>query len=78
MPPARTFRSTNGQAVIIPAEIAYADERIEPMIARHGDVITMVPVRNSLKGAVAALRSMPKPESVERREPIEVPFRRSE
>jgi antitoxin VapB len=38
-------------------------------------VITIFPVRKSLKDAVAALRAMPKPPDVETYEPIELPER---
>jgi antitoxin VapB len=71
----RAFKSGNSQAVRIPADLAYAETDVELEIARHGDVITIVPVRDRLSDAVAALRRMPKPPSVEKREPIEVPLR---
>jgi antitoxin VapB len=76
MPRTRIFKSGNSQAVRIPAELAYTDMGIDLEITRHGDVITICPVRNSLKRAVATLRSMPIPPRVEEREPIEVPERR--
>jgi hypothetical protein len=38
--------------------------------------VTIFPVRPSLKDAVEALRAMPKPSSVEKREPIELPTRK--
>lgn len=71
----RLIRSGNGQAVRIPAELAYADTNVELTITRHGDVITIFPNRQDLKAAVQTLRSMPKPSSVERCEPIEMPDR---
>jgi antitoxin VapB len=71
----RVFRSGNSQAVRIPAELAYADLNIDLEITRHGDVITIFPACTSLKEVVAALRRMPKPPCVEKREPIEVPVR---
>ena len=58
----------------IPAELAYDDLSIDLRITRLGDVITIYPARESLKDAVAKLRSLPKP-VVETREPIEVPER---
>ena len=62
----RAFKSGNSQAVRIPAEIAYADTSAELEITRSGDVIMITPVRQgSLREAVAILRSMPKPETVE-------------
>jgi antitoxin VapB len=75
MPLTRVFKSGNSQAVRIPAELAYDDLSLELRITRMGDVITIVPVRYSLKDAVAALRSLPKPPEVEVREPIEMPER---
>jgi len=76
MPRTRVFKSGNSQAVRIPAELAYVDTDIDLEITRLGDVITIVPARNSLKDAVSALRRMPKPLRVEKRQPIEVPLRR--
>jgi len=76
MPRTRVFKSGNSQAVRIPAELAYADTDIDLRITRLGDVITIFPARNSLKEAVAALRRMPKPARVEKRQPIGIPLRR--
>ena len=75
MPRTRVFKSGNSQAVRIPAELAYAETDIDLEITRLGDVITIFPARNSLKEGVAALRSMPKPARVEKRQPIDVPLR---
>ena len=75
MPRTRVFKSGNSQAVRIPAEIAYEDLDVELEITRLGDVITIAPVRKSMKEVVATLRRMPKPPEVEKREPIEVPDR---
>jgi antitoxin VapB len=74
----KAFRSGNSQAVRIPAELAYSPADVELEICRHGDVITMFPVRRSLEEAVEKLLAMPKPARVERRRPIEVPFRKGE
>jgi antitoxin VapB len=71
----RVFKSGNSQAVRIPAELAYADTDIDLEITRLGEVITIFPARKSLIDAIAALRRMPKPSAVEKREPIEVPLR---
>lgn len=76
MPRTRAFKSDNSQAVRIPSELAYADTDIDLEITRLGDVITIFPARDSLKDAVAALRRMPKPMRVEKRQPIDVPLRR--
>jgi antitoxin VapB len=75
MPRTQLFKSGRGQAVLIPAELAYADVNVELEIIRHGDVITIFPARKRLKHAVAALQGIPKPARVEQREPIEVPER---
>jgi antitoxin VapB len=72
----RVFKSGNSQAVRIPAEIAYDDTDIDLEITRLGDVITIMPARKSLRDSIAALRNMPKPASVEKREPIDVPLRK--
>ena len=72
----RAFKSGNSQAVRIPAELAYADTNIDLEITRVGDIITIFPARNSLRDVVAALRGMPKPSGVEKRQPIDVPLRR--
>ncbi len=76
MPRTRAFKSGNSQAIRIPAEFAYADMNVDLEITRMGDVVTIFPVRPSLKDAVIALRAMPKPTSVEKREPIELPTRK--
>jgi antitoxin VapB len=75
MPLTRAFKSGNSQAVRIPAELAYEDTAADLTITRMGDVIVIAPVRASLKDAIAKLRAMPKPPSVEIREPIEMPER---
>ena len=75
MPLTRLFKSGNSQAVRIPADIAYADTNMELEITRMGDVITIFPARRSLKDAVAALRAMHKPPTVEERDPIDMPDR---
>lgn len=71
----RVFKSGNSQAVRIPAEYAYADTDLDLTITRLGDVITIFPARQNLKDAVAALRTTPKPSTVEKHEPIEMPDR---
>lgn len=76
MPKTRAFKSGNSQAVRIPAELAYADTEVDLEITRLGDVITIFPARNTMSDVVAALRRMPKPRNVEKRQPIEVPVRR--
>ena len=75
MPLTRAFKSGNSQAVRIPAELAYSDISADLTIERHGDVIVIAPARPSLKEMVATLRAMPKPRTIEIREPIELPDR---
>ena len=76
MPRTRAFKSGNSQAVRIPAELAYADTDVDLEITRLGDVITIFPTRAKMSDVVAALRRMPKPRHVEKRQPIQVPLRR--
>ena len=71
----RAFKSGNSQAVRIPAEIAYADTNVDLEISRLGDVITIYPAADSLKDVIAELKRLPKPSTIEQREPIEVPLR---
>jgi antitoxin VapB len=72
----RLFKTRDGQAVRIPAELAYADTDIDLEITRLGDVIMLFPARSSLSAVIASLREMPKPRRVEKRHPIEVSVRR--
>jgi antitoxin VapB len=72
----RPFRSGNSQAIRIPAEMAYSDANLELEVTRLGDVITIYPVRNTLKHTIETLREMPKPKRPERRVPIKVPLRK--
>jgi antitoxin VapB len=76
MPKTRAFKSGNSQAIRIPAELAYGDTDIDLEITRLGDVITIFPARKNMSDVVDALRRMPKPRLVEKRQPIEVPIRR--
>ncbi|HXC56080.1 MAG TPA: AbrB/MazE/SpoVT family DNA-binding domain-containing protein [Rhizomicrobium sp.] len=61
----RIFKSGNSQAVRIPAGIAFADDNAEVEITRSGNRIIIEPPRGSLREAVAILRSMPKPQTVQ-------------
>jgi antitoxin VapB len=69
------FKFGNDQAVMIPADIAYTDTNIELEITRIGDVIMIFPMGRSLKDAVTSLRALPKPLTVEERDPIDMPAR---
>ena len=72
----KVFKSGNSQAVRIPAEMAYADNT-EVTISRSGEVITIYPKRTtgSMAEMIAALRALPTPSEIEKREPIEIPDR---
>jgi len=76
VPRTRLFKSGNSQAVLIPAELAYADTNIDLEISRLGDMITIYPARTSMSDVVAALRCMPKPPRAEKRRPIGLSARR--
>jgi antitoxin VapB len=71
----RAFKSSNGYAVLIPADMAYDDMNIELEVIRSGDVITIYPAHGSLKEGIEILRNMPKPTEVELLERTEVPER---
>jgi antitoxin VapB len=75
MPLTRAFKSGNSQAVRIPAELAYEDTNVDLTITRLGDIIVIAPARATMKEMIAKLRAMPKPPSIEIREPIEMPDR---
>ncbi|MBN8511000.1 MAG: AbrB/MazE/SpoVT family DNA-binding domain-containing protein [Burkholderiales bacterium] len=53
----KVFRSGNSQAVRIPREFQFETAEVE--IERRGDEIVLRPPRRSLRGAFAALASMP-------------------
>jgi len=72
----RVFNSDDGQAMLIPAELAYVDTDIDLEISRLGDIITIYPALGNMSDVVAALRRMPKPPRVEKRRSIDVPGRR--
>lgn len=71
----RAFRSGNSQAIRIPADIAYADVSADLEISRHGDVLVIRPAREGFVEAMAELRLLPKPPSIERRDHVDLPER---
>jgi antitoxin VapB len=75
MPLTYLFKSGNDQAVVIPADIAFTDMNTDLEITRIDDVIMIFPACRSLKDAVTALRALPKPPTVEKRDPIDMPVR---
>ncbi len=70
----KTFRSGNSQAVRLPREIAY-DDGVELTITRSGDVLTIQPKRPSIAEMLAKLDALPKPPSIEERDPDIFPDR---
>lgn len=71
----KVFRSGNSEAVRLPKEVAYGAD-IDVTVSRTGDVITIMPKRRlSVAELIERLRSLPKPDYVEEREPFEAPDR---
>jgi len=76
----KTFKSGNSIAVRLPKEVAFAPD-IRVTIERNGDVLTIRPAidateeKRKLLELIAELESLPKPDYVEKREPIEFPER---
>lgn len=71
----RTFRSGNSVAVRLPRELGFSED-VEVQIAKEGDrlVIRRKP-KMTMKELVEELRRLPKPATVQEREPIEWPHR---
>lgn len=76
----KTFKSGNSVALRLPKEIGFAPG-MEVVIERSGDVLTIRPAidpaeeKRKLAEFIAALRALPKPPEVQKREPIEFPDR---
>lgn len=75
MPLTRLIKSGNCQTFSAPANLAYAVTRIELETKRLADEVSVFASRGSLKDAVASLRAMPKPPTVDERDTIEMPDR---
>jgi antitoxin VapB len=76
----KTFRSGNSIALRLPKALAIGpDERM--VIEQNGDVLTVRRLKDPaeekrrLLELVEALRALPRPDEVEKREPIEFPDR---
>ena len=76
----RTFKSGNSVALRLPKGLAIGpDEKM--LIEQNGDVLTVRRLKDpaeekrKLLELVEALRALPRPQEVERREPIEFPDR---
>ncbi|MBX3484822.1 antitoxin [Phenylobacterium sp.] len=70
----KVFRSGNSEAIRMPKEVAFGAD-IEVTITRQGDVVTISPLRPSLKEMVRRLRELPKPAEVQKRDRIVFPKR---
>lgn len=72
----KTFRSGNSDAVRLPREVSLGPD-IEVEIVRSGDVLTIRPkARRSMRELVEALRKLPRPDGVQKRDRIVFPKRR--
>jgi antitoxin VapB len=76
----KIFKSGNSVAVRLPKEIAFAPGT-DVVVERTGDVVTIRPKldpaeeKRKVLELVEALRALPRPPYVEKREPIEFPDR---
>lgn len=72
----KVFRAGNSDALRLPKEVTPGPD-VEMEIIKQGDVLTVRPVRKMTpQELVAALRAMPKPTSVEKRDKIVFPRRK--
>ena len=62
--PCWTFRSEEGEAILLPDQIAFGADA-EVVIFRSGDVMTIYPVRESIAEMIARLRALPTPPAIE-------------
>ncbi len=70
----RIFRSGNSEAVRLPKDVAFGKE-IDVTIVRSGDVLTIYPVRMSIKEMLRRLDELPGPGEIEERDADVVPDR---
>lgn len=71
----KTFRSGNSEAVRLPRDMAFG-EGVELELIKSGDVLTIRPKAELTPKELAdALRRLPRPDSIEQREPVEWPDR---
>lgn len=76
----KTFKSGNSVAVRLPKEVGFPPDT-HVVIEQNGGVLTIrrasdpVEEKRKVLELVAALRALPKPTEVEKREPIEFPIR---
>ena len=76
----KTFKSGNSIAVRLPKEVAFPPN-LDVTIEREGDVLTVRPTvdpkheKRKVRELIEALRALPKPPYIERRETPEPPVR---
>lgn len=70
----RTFRIGDRKALLLPEEITWSDDT-ELAICCSGDVVTVYPVKLSLKSMVSRLSELPRPPAVEARDDEPLPER---
>ena len=72
----KVFRAGNSDALRLPKEVTPGPD-VEMEIIKQGDVLTIRPVRKMTpQELVAALRALPKPKSVQKRDKIIFPKRK--
>ncbi len=72
----KTFRSGNSDALRLPKEVSIGSD-VEVEIVRNGDVLTIRPKPTMTpKELVEALEKLPKPMTVQKRDPIVFPRRK--
>ena len=70
----KTFQSGNSEAVRLPRDIAFG-VGTTVTLERVGDVVTIRPAKKSLAWLIEQLRTLPKPDGIQAREPFEFPDR---
>lgn len=70
----KTFKSGNSEAVRLPREIGFGPGT-EVEVRREGEVVTIRRKRMTNQELAAMLERMPKPGSIQERDPIEFPDR---
>lgn len=71
----KTYRSGNSDAVRLPKEITFGPG-VEVEIERNGDVVTMTRKRPSIQEMMDRLDALPKPSSIQKRDPFIAPRRK--
>jgi antitoxin VapB len=70
----KTFKSGNSEAVRLPKELGFGPG-VEVEIVKEGEVISIKRKWRSNRELVEGLRKLPKPSSIQEREPFEAPDR---